>query len=104
MQKQSILKKIKETVHGVEPGATVILYGSYARGDENKDSDIDLLILLEKEVITYSDRKRITYPLYDLSYQYDIIISPALYSKNIWQTKHVITPFYENVQKEGVEL
>ncbi|MGC4234420.1 MAG: nucleotidyltransferase domain-containing protein [Niabella sp.] len=32
MEKTELLKKIKETVHSIEPDAAVILYGSYARG------------------------------------------------------------------------
>ncbi|HMR83329.1 MAG TPA: nucleotidyltransferase domain-containing protein [Niabella sp.] len=92
MEKAELLKKIKETVHGVEPGATVILYGSYARGEENMHLDIDLLILVDKDM-SYADEKKIRYPLFDLWFDPGLVISPSVYSVKNWETKYYITPF-----------
>ena len=102
--KNNILQLIRSSVNKTEPEATVILFGSYARGDFKKDSDIDILILLDKEKITHSDAKRIAYPLYDIEFETGKIISPLILSKRKWETKHKITPFYKNIQKEGVIL
>ncbi|MBD0288806.1 MAG: nucleotidyltransferase domain-containing protein, partial [Flavisolibacter sp.] len=51
-----ILKQIKERVHRVNPSARIILFGSFARGDNRKDSDIDLLILVDEENISFHDK------------------------------------------------
>ena len=99
--KDQILKQIKNSVRSTDPGATLILYGSYARGDYREDSDIDVLILLDKDKITFDDRKRIGYPLYDIQVKEDIIISPKICSRNKWETYYTITPFYRNVTREG---
>ncbi|MEO8819945.1 MAG: nucleotidyltransferase domain-containing protein [Ginsengibacter sp.] len=99
-----IMQLIKSSVHKTEPEATVILFGSYARGDYKNDSDIDLLILLDKEKITHADAKRVAYPLYDIEFETGKIISPLILSKEKWETKHKITPFYKNILKEGVIL
>ncbi len=99
-----ILKLIKDSVKTVEPEATVILYGSYARGDFNDDSDIDLLILIDKDKISYNDRVRISYPLYDIQFDWGVLISPMLLSKQKWEGKQMGTPFYENVINEGIIL
>ena len=100
----TILITIKQLVHKVDPKAQIILFGSYARGDNNKNSDIDLLILLDKENISYLDEKQITYPLYDIEFETGQIISPLVLSKFDWESKHRITPFYTNVKKEGIVL
>jgi uncharacterized protein len=102
--KDYILKLIKTTVNKTEPGATLILYGSYARGDHGKDSDLDILVIIDKVKITRQDQKRIKYPLYDIEFETGIIISPAVLSKKDWESKHRITPFYDNISREGKVL
>ena len=104
IDKNAILQSIKNSVMATDPDATVILYGSYARGDYNEDSDIDLLILIDKDKVTWEDRKRISYPLYDIQFQKGILISPMLLTKKYWTVDRVVTPFYENVNSEGVIL
>lgn len=99
-----ILLKIKESIALTNPKAKVILYGSYARGDNKNDSDVDLLILLDEDTITREDEIKVKYPLYDIEFETGQIISPLVLSKKEWETKHKVTPFYENVNKEGVIL
>jgi uncharacterized protein len=101
---KKILLKIKQLVNLAEPSATVILYGSHARGQNKKQSDIDLLILVDNDNVSYSDEQRIKYPLYDLEFETGKIISPIVLSRNDWETRHSITPFYLNVKKDGVQL
>lgn len=96
-----ILQLIKTSVNSTDPDAILILYGSYARGDYRNDSDVDLLVLLNQEKITRIDEKRIKYPLYDIEFETGTIISPLVFSKKDWETRHRITPFYENVLKDG---
>lgn len=103
-REEKILNKIKEIVHSVEPAAKVILFGSFARGEDKTDSDIDLLILLDKDKLSRQDEKRIKYPLYDLEFDTGKIISPLVFSIKEWESRHSITPLYENIQREGVEL
>lgn len=97
----SLLQLIKTSVNFTEPDAILILYGSYARGDNRTDSDIDLLVLVNKDKVTRSDEKRIKYPLYEIEFQTGTVISPLIFSKKEWETQHKFTPFYENVLKEG---
>ena len=103
-RKDDILYRIKNSVQDSDPEATVILYGSFARGDQKKTSDIDLIILLNKEEINREDEKRVKYPLYDIEFDTGRIISPLVFSRNDWNTRHRITPFYSNVMKEGITL
>ena len=100
----TIFVTIKQLVQNIEPNAQVILYGSFARGDNNKNSDIDLLILLDKEKITFQDEKKIKSPLYDLEFDTGQIISPLVLSKSDWEDRHRITPFYHNIKQEGISL
>ena len=103
--KNHILQMIKDSVQKTEPDATVILYGSYARGEEREDSDIDILILVDrdKEKITWDEKMKITHPICDIELEMETIISPVVYSKKGW-ANHRVTPYYENVNREGIVL
>ena len=103
-KREKILAMVKTTVSSIDPNADLILYGSYARGDYNENSDIDLLVLINKETVTRADQKRIKYPLYDIEFETGTIISPMVFSKKERETKHRKTPFYESITKEGQVL
>lgn len=99
-----LIQQIKQTVHKSEPGAEIILFGSYARGDQRTDSDIDLLILTNRTTISDFEKKNIMYNLYDVELQNDLAISSVILSKNDWKMKHACTPFFSNVQHDGIIL
>jgi len=87
----------------IDPDAQIILYGSRARGDERNDSDWDILVLtdypidIKKESI-FRDH------LYDLEIETGEPFSIFVYSKNDWNAKQRVTPFYYNVTNHGIQL
>lgn len=85
------------------PLAHVILFGSRARGDARKDSDWDILILLDKDRITPEDMDTISYPIREFGWDIDEVLNPIMYTTQEWKAKS-FTPFYKNVMKEGVPL
>jgi predicted nucleotidyltransferase len=103
-REENILKRIKSIILEKEPDARIILYGSRARGNPHPESDWDLLILLDKEIITFEIEKNISYSLYDLELEVGEVITPMIYSKKDWYSKYKVTPFYFNVMKEGKPL
>ena len=109
---ENISKVIDEFVKGVNEilrnrVKKIILYGSYARGDYNSSSDIDIMILTDltdEEIIEY--REKIIDYAFDIEWDnnFDIMLSPLV--KNIDKFNYWLEalPFYMNIQKEGVVL
>ena len=104
---QNIINKFLEEMTAIlgDRIKKVILYGSYARGDYKKDSDIDIMILTDltdDEIVKY--RELIWYSTYDLELDNDVTISAVL--KNIDKFDYWLNalPFYTNVNKEGIVL
>ncbi len=104
MNRPKIVNRLRDIVLNEDATATIILYGSEARGEARADSDIDLLILIDKEKVTLQDRQSITYPLYDVEIDTGILINPIVISKKSWNNEYTITPFYHNVIKDGKVL
>ena len=100
----SILENIKQIVRSNEPTAKIYLYGSRANGKAKKDSDWDILILINKEVITFELEKRITDPLYELEFDTGEVISPMIYSENEWNYKYSVTSYYQSVMKNAIPI
>lgn len=85
----------------------IILYGSYARGDFEDNSDIDIMILTDlsdEEIIKYRDK--ISDIAYEIEYEnnFDFMFSPLVKNTNKFNYWLEALPFYMNVQKEGVIL
>lgn len=104
MNIEEISQSIKEKIQQVMPvGTRFILFGSQARGDAREDSDWDILILLDKDKLENSDHDNYSYPLFELGWYIDVQIPPMLYTIKDWFARS-ISPFYKNVEQEGIEL
>lgn len=102
--KEEILHRIIGVVNKTAPDSEVYLYGSRARGNESKQSDWDLLILMNRPEIPFELETQFMDDFYDLELETGEIISPLLYSKDIWKSNYSLTPFFENVINDGIRL
>jgi len=84
---------------------SVIVYGSYARGDYSELSDIDVMILV---TLTEEKIKKISDEISDMAFEYlmrfGADISPVIINVdhfNYWVDN---LPYYRSVRDEGVKL
>ena len=83
----------------------IILYGSYARGDFDSESDIDIMILIngtDEDVIRY--RKDVRRIANDVGLDNDILVSLLIRSRQSFEEWSDVVVFYKNVINEGVTL
>lgn len=103
-QTQTLIERYADGIHGIYGSdlASVILYGSYARGDYNDNSDIDIMILLNlsnEEVV--ETRGRVWDFTYDFNMDNDTDIAAVIAGVdhfNYWREAY---PFYRNIAEEG---
>ena len=101
---REILEACKREILRRVPEARVLLYGSRARGSASPESDFDLLVLtpapLSRETI-----RRVRDALYELELRYGVVVSTLFYSEKEWRDpRRRATPFYREVEREGVVL
>ncbi|MBN1996889.1 nucleotidyltransferase domain-containing protein [candidate division KSB1 bacterium] len=104
MKREKLIGQIKQAINEIEPDAEIILYGSRSRGDADKDSDWDLLILISGP----SDEKRtdrLRHRLYEIEWETGQVLSSIVRSRKDWDSEQYQTlPFHHRVEKEGIRL
>lgn len=64
---------VKKIVREIQP-EKIILFGSYARGDFNQESDLDLFIIKESEESSRAMRRKVDALLWGRRFSVDIIV------------------------------
>ncbi len=80
----------------------VYLYGSYARGDFEQWSDLDVLVVLDTFERSPLELKRTSNLVGELSLEYLITISPVFLREQEWKTAD--KPLLRNVRAEGIAV
>lgn len=86
------------------PKSEILLFGSRARGDANENSDWDLLFLVNNDALNVDTEIEIINSLYEIELELGIVLSPVIFSKKEWETKHSSTLLYENVIKDRIRI
>lgn len=82
---------------------SVILYGSYARGDYDDESDIDIMIMVDMEREELKKYRRMISKFFsELNLENGVFLTSKLQSQPFFNEWKNVMPFYQNVLKEGV--
>ena len=80
----------------------IILYGSWARGEANENSDIDIAIVLDGKINPSKEIERMISLITELNLKYDVLIS--VYPVSLKDYMKVKSPLLMNIKKEGKEI
>jgi len=101
---QRLLEELKEQLRRLYGGRLkgVYLFGSYARGEAGDESDLDVLIVLDR-VDDYSQEiDRTGEVVSTLSLQYGVTVSRVFCSEDRWRSDQ--TNFFLNVREEALPV
>ena len=83
----------------------VILFGSYARGDYDEESDMDIAVVVDS---TREDLKSFhqdfVNEMAELAMEYDLVVSFIDIPLKEFNDYKNVLPFYKNIADEGVRL
>ena len=100
---QKVVKAAQDTLG--DKLEKVILFGSYARGDFDEESDVDLFVLADVPNEDTSEwRRNIRKCIPNLWDEHDLLVCVHVTSKSIFDRFFHVMPYYQNVVNEGVEL
>jgi len=91
-----ILKKYKELLSKHMNFESLILFGSYTKGAQRQDSDIDVAVVVDEMTGDYFETRPI---LWKLSREIDDRIEPVILEK-----KHDASGFLAEVMKSGIVI
>ncbi len=78
----------------------VILYGSYVRGEATRDSDIDILVLIDQPLNPFEVRESLSDLLFDILLEEGELVSVIAVPEHLYENYN--SPFMLNVRKEGL--
>lgn len=91
---------VQRIVENVNP-EKIILFGSYAEGNPNENSDLDILIIKETDMPRYKRNSEVKKYLRGLKIPIDVVVYSQ---KEIDEWKNVKTSFVNNVLEKGKVL
>ncbi len=84
------------------PVELIVLYGSKARGTDDAESDIDLLVLTTRE-LTWRERHAIMDALYDIQLSHGVVISTLVVPTREWsEGRYSVLPIHDEIEHYGV--
>lgn len=84
------------------PVERVVLFGSKARGDDDVESDIDLLVLT-RQPVTHEMKRQMTHAVFGLQLSYDVVLSMIVVPLAEWESGiYRVLPIRQEVQRDGV--
>ena len=80
----------------------IILFGSKARGDDDRESDIDLLVLTNRP-FSRAERHSITDALFELELRFQVVISTIVVTSDAWHSgPFSVLPIHGEIEEQGV--
>ena len=83
----------------------VYLYGSYARGEQTEESDVDYAAIVQGERLPLQQKLSLVWDRSaEIGLDYDVVISPTVIPYDEFLTHQNTLPYYRNILTEGQQV
>lgn len=83
----------------------VYLYGSYARGDYDNESDIDITAIVKGKRLELQEKLKNIWDISaEIGLENDIVVSPTVIPYDEFEKYKETLPYYKNIVKEGRKI
>lgn len=101
---RTALEALKDEVSRIAgAGARMIVYGSYARGEEREDSDVDIMVVLPDDNASFKIQDEVRNAVYDAGFELDKHFSVIVVTE-LQVRKHSGFMVFGSVEREGLVL
>jgi predicted nucleotidyltransferase len=99
---KELLAELKRIVLGFVPDATLVVYGSTARGERTPESDYDVLVLTDR-LLSAEEQDTIGFTIYDLELARGVVITEVFLTREQWDGGMLtVPPFKREIENEAV--
>lgn len=92
-------------VYGIDRIRSIILYGSYARGDYNSDSDIDITAVVSGNREELQEKLKLVWDeSAEIGLENDVVVSPTVIPEDEYEKYRNVLPYYRNISTEGRKI
>ena len=83
----------------------VVLYGSYARGDYDNQSDIDIAAIVKGSRLDLQNKLKAVWDISaDIGLENDVVVSPTVIPYDEFEEYKEKLPYYRNIAREGMQI
>ena len=83
----------------------IFLYGSYARGDYDNQSDIDIAAIVKGSRLDLQNKLKAVWDISaDIGLENDVVVSPTVIPYDEFEEYKEKLPYYRNIAREGMQI
>jgi len=98
------LREIKQRLLETFEIKAIVLYGSFARGQADDESDIDLLVVTARP-LTRFERHEITDIVFEVNLRHDTNFSTLVVDVESWETGIAsVLPIRDEIIRDGIQI
>lgn len=102
---REVLAELGRRIRSELPGSVfrMMLFGSRARGDAQPDSDMDILLEVERERLSFADKRRLCRVAGEVSIDSGIVVSLLIVDRHTREERGSFSVF-ETIRQEGIPV